>query len=165
MSDDARQVASDLTGRSNFFENFVVGEVMRHYRGKTIEPLENVLITNLVMNTAASHFDDVVMAGTPFGKRLQFGGVTAALVIGMASQDTAENALAELSLDKIRFSSPVFHGDTLYAYTEVLSKADADRPDAGIVRFRHWGVNHRDVVVFEGERQVLVKRKSHWGSS
>lgn len=153
---------SDLTGDGNYFEDFKIGEVLRHSRGKTIEPTENVLITNMVMNTASSHFDDVVMKGTMFGKRLQFGGVTAALIVGMASQDTSENSVAELGMTGIRFKVPVFHGDTLYAYSEVLEKRDADRPDAGIVVFRHWGVNQDDKVVFEGDRRVLVKKRSHW---
>jgi itaconyl-CoA hydratase len=151
-----------LTANDNYFENFVPGTVMRHARGKTVEVTENVLITNLVMNTAQGHFNEHAMKGNRFGQRLTFGGVTASLVIGLASQDTAENALAELGLDKIRFSAPVFHGDTLYAFTEVLSVEDADRPDAGIVTFRHWGVNQNDKIVFEGERRVLIKRKSHW---
>ena len=154
---------SELTGQDNYFEDFVVGTVMRHARGKAVEALENVLITDLVMNTAQGHFNEHAMLGTPFGHRITFGGVTASLVIGLASQDTAENALAELGLDKIRFKSPVFHGDTLYAYSEVLEIQNADRPDAGVVRFRHWGVNQNDKVVFEGERRVLVKRRSHWG--
>jgi acyl dehydratase len=151
-----------LTGSDNYFEDFVPGTVMRHARGKTVEVTENVLITNLVMNTAQGHFNEHAMKGNRFGQRITFGGVTAALVIGLASQDTAENALAELGLDKIRFSAPVFHGDTLYAFTEVLGIGDADRADAGIVTFRHWGVNQDDKVVFEGERRVLVKRRSHW---
>jgi itaconyl-CoA hydratase len=153
---------SHLTSNNNYFEDFKIGEVLRHRRGKTIEPTENVLITNMVMNTASSHFDDVVMKDTMFQKRLQFGGVTAALIVGMASQDTSENSVAELGMTGIRFKVPVFHGDTLYAYTEVLEKSEADRPDAGIVRFRHWGVNQDDKVVFEGERRVLVKKRSHW---
>src|SRR3981081_3050449 len=153
---------SSLTGDNNYFEDFVVGEVLRHRRGKTIEPTENVLITNMVMNTASSHFDDVVMKDTMFKKRLQFGGVTAALIVGMASQDTSENSVAELGMTGIRFKVPVFHGDTLYAYTEVLEKRETDRPDAGVVVFRHWGVNQDDKVVFEGDRQVLVKKRSHW---
>jgi itaconyl-CoA hydratase len=156
---------SRLTGDGNYFEDFKIGEVLRHSRGKTIEPTENVLITNMVMNTASSHFDDVVMKDTMFGKRLQFGGVTAALIIGMASQDTAENSVAELGMTGIRFKVPVFHGDTLYAYSEVLEKRDADRADAGIVVFRHWGVNQDDKVVFEGDRRVLVKKRSHWNKA
>ena len=79
------------------------------------------------------------MGGRGWTRRLQFGGVTIAMVIGLTMQDTGENALAELSLDKIRLKSPVFHGDTLYAFTEVLAKADAERPDAGIVTLQTLG--------------------------
>ena len=153
---------AELTSNNNYFEDFTVGEVLRHRRGKTIEPTENVLITNMVMNTASGHFDDVVMRDTMFKKRLQFGGVTASLIIGMSSQDTSENALAELAMTNIRFKEPVFHGDTLYAFTEVLEKLESERADAGVVVFRHWGVNQDDKVVFEGDRRVLVKKRSHW---
>jgi acyl dehydratase len=155
---------SSLTGNNNYFEDFSVGEVLRHARGKTIEPTESVVITNMVLNSASSHFDDVVMRDTQFKKRLQFGGITAALIVGMASQDTSENSVAELGMTNIRFKVPVHHGDTLYAYTEVLAKNDAGRDDAGEVVFRHWGVNQDDKVVFEGDRRVLVKKRSHWGS-
>ncbi|HXX03992.1 MAG TPA: MaoC family dehydratase [Xanthobacteraceae bacterium] len=153
-----------LTSTDNYFEDFVPGTVMRHARGKTVEALENVLITNLVMNTAQGHFNEHAMKDSRFGQRITFGGVTLSLIIGLAAQDTAENALAELSLDKIRFSAPVFHGDTLYAFSEVLASGPADRPDAGIVTFRHWGVNQDEKVVFEGERRVLIKRRSHWAN-
>ncbi|WP_334151528.1 MaoC family dehydratase [Hyphomicrobium sp.] len=155
---------SQLTGNDNYFEDFTVGEVLRHHRGKTIEATENVVITNLVMNSASAHFDEVVMRDTPFKKRLQFGGVTASLIIGMASQETSENALAELGLTGVRFAAPVFHGDTLYAYTEVIGKDGGRQEDAGEVVFKHWGVNQDDKVVFEGERRVLVKKRSHWGN-
>ncbi|WP_439813613.1 MaoC family dehydratase [Zavarzinia sp. CC-PAN008] len=151
-----------LTGAGNYFEDFRVGLVIRHARGKTLEALENVFITNLVMNTAAGHFDEHVMKGTPFGQRLSFGGVNFSLVLGLASQDTTENAIVELGLDKIRLTAPVFHGDTLYAYSEVLEAKDADRPDAGEVRFKHWGVNQDGKVVCEVERRALIKRRSHW---
>ncbi|GLK83758.1 MaoC family dehydratase [Ancylobacter defluvii] len=156
---------ASLTSKDSYFEAFTVGEVMRHARGKTVEPLENVLITNLVMNTASGHFDEHAMKDSPFGRRVTFGGVTASLVIGMASQDTAENALAEIGMTGLRLKSPVFHGDTLYSYTEVLAKEDAGREDAGIVTFKHWGVNQDDVVVCECVRRVLVKRASHWGAA
>jgi acyl dehydratase len=83
--------------------------------------------------------------------------------MGLASQDTGENTLAELGLDNIRLLAPVFHGDTLYAYSEVLHKEDAQQLDAGVIVFRHYGVNQEDKQVFEGERRVLMKRRSHWG--
>jgi itaconyl-CoA hydratase len=150
---------SDLTGKDNYFEDFVVGAVMRHARGKTIEAAEHVMVTNLVMNSAQGHFNEEAAKATPFGKRMTFGGYTAALVIGLSSQDTSENALAELSLHKIRFATPVFAGDTIIAFTEVLGVSEADDPAAGIVHFKHWGVNQDDKVVFEGERKILVKRR------
>lgn len=155
---------SSLTGRSSYFEDFVVGDVMKHARGKTLEPLEQVLITNMVMNSASGHFDEERMKDTEFGKRLSFGGVNISLFVGLASQDTAENAIAELGMDKIRLTGPVFHGDTLSAYTEILETSSADRDDAGIVRFKHYGAKQDGSIVFEGERTVLVKRRSHWGS-
>ncbi len=156
-----RRLAS-LTGGGTYFEDFVVGARMRHARGTTVGEVENQLLTKLVLNTADAHFNEDRMQGTPFGRRLVFGLVTGSIVIGLATQDTAENALAELGLDKLRFRAPVFHGDTLYAYTEVLNTEAADRNDAGIVRFKHWGVKQDGTIVFEGERTVLVKRRSHW---
>ncbi|TDJ35857.1 MAG: MaoC family dehydratase [Gammaproteobacteria bacterium] len=155
-----------LTGSNNYFEDFQVGQVLKHARGKTMCEQDNVGITLQVLNTAEGHFNEDIMQKNAMGRgwntRLQFGGVTIAMVIGLAMQDTGENALRELALDKIRLKSPVFHGDTLYAYTEVLRKEDSDREDAGVVTFKHYGVNQKDEVVFEGERKVLIKRKSHF---
>jgi acyl dehydratase len=158
-----------LTGSNNYFEDFATGQVFRHARGKTMCEQDNVGITLQVLNTAEGHFNEDVMQKNAMGRagwdrRVQFGGVTIAMVVGLAMQDTGENALMELGLDKIRLKAPVFHGDTLYAYTEVLATEDSDRPDGGVVTFRHWGVNQHDAVVFEGERRVLLKRKRHYGA-
>jgi len=152
-----------LTG-DRWFEDFEPGQRMRHARGTTVGEVENQLLTKLVMNTADAHFNEDRMQGTPFGHRLVFGLVTGSIVIGLATQDTAENALAEVALDKLRFRAPVFHGDTLYAYTEVLETRAAEREDAGLVRFKHWGTKQDGTVVFEGVRTVLVKRRSHWAA-
>ncbi len=152
-----------LTGSANFFEDFSVGDVYQHARGKTVGEIDNVLITNLVMNTAQGHFNEHLMEQGPLKHRITFGGVTASLVIGLAMQDTGENAVEELGLDKIRFRTPVLHGDTLYAYTEVLAKDEGKRRDAGEIRFRHVGLNQRDQVVFEGERRVLVRKRPKAG--
>ena len=158
-----KETIAALTGRANYFEDFTVGAKLRHARGTTVGEVENQLLTKLVLNTADAHFNEQRMKGTPFGGRLVFGLVTGSIVIGLATQDTAENALAELRLDGLKFRAPVFHGDTLTAYTEVLAKRDAGREDAGIVRFKHWGTKQDGTIVFEGEREVLIKRRSHWG--
>jgi len=156
--------ARSLTGSSNYFEDFQVGARYRHARGTTVGEVENQLLTKLVMNTAQGHFNEHVMNNTPLGQRIVFGLVTGSIIIGLATQDTAENAIAEVGLDKLRFKAPVFPGDTLYAYTEVLSKADSERDDAGVVRFKHWGIKNDRELVFEGERTVLVKRREMAGA-
>ena len=153
-----------LTGEHNYFEDFEPGQVMRHARGKTMCEQDNVGITLQVLNTAEAHFNEDLMQKSSMGQagwssRIQFGGVTISMIVGLAMQDTGENALAELALDKIRLKAPVFHGDTLYAYSEVLEKRESDREDAGIVTFKHYGVNQKDQVVFEGERTVLIRKR------
>lgn len=157
--------SSALTSTDNYFEDFEVGALIRHARGKTVTEMDNVLITNMVMNTAEGHFNEHAMkqaAGGIFAQRVVFGGINLSMVLGLAAQDTAEQCLRELTLDKIRLSHPVFHGDTLYAYSEVLGKADAEQVDAGIVHFKHYGLNQDDKLCVEAERSVLLKRKSHW---
>lgn len=156
---------AELTSANNYFEDFEPGMLIRHARGKTVTEMDNVLITNMVMNTAEGHFNEHVMkraGGGIFAQRVVFGGINLSMVLGLAAQDTAEQCLRELGLDKIRLSNPVFHGDTLYAYTEVLDRRDADREDAGIVHFRHYGINQDDKLCVQAERTVLLKRKSHW---
>lgn len=153
---------ANLTSNDNYFEDFEVGQTIRHARGKTITELENVNITNMVMNTAQAHFNVDQMQKTPVGKILCYGGVNFSLVLGLSSQDTVENALAELGLDKIELKNMVFHGDTLYAYSKVLEKRAADREDAGIVVFKHYGVNQDKKLVAQMERTALLKKKSHW---
>lgn len=148
-----------LTGTDNYFEDFHVGDAYQHARGKTVTEMDNVLITNLVMNTAEGHFNEDRMAKGPLKHRIVFGGITAAMVIGLAMQDTGENALRELTLSKIRFRTPVFHGDTLYAFSEVMETTGSERTDAGEVLFRHIGVNQDGKTVFEGDRRVLIRRR------
>jgi acyl dehydratase len=154
-----------LTGADNYFENFHVGDVIQHARGKTVTALENVQITNLVMNTAQGHFNEDLMSRHPFKQVVVYGGVNFSIVLGLATQDCCENALAELGLDNVRLMKPVAHGDTLYSYSEVLEATDSDRPDAGIIRFRHYGFNQRQEMIAQVERRVLLKRKSFWSRS
>lgn len=159
---------ASLTSSDNYFENFEKGQTIRHARGKTMTNLENVNFTNMVLNTADGHFNEDRMeklAGKGAFKGagvVAYGGVNFSIVLGLSAQDTVENAISELGLDKIRLKTPVFHGDTLYAYSKVIDKRDSDREDAGIVVFKHWGVNQNEKVVAELERTALIKRSSHW---
>lgn len=153
---------ADLTSPDNYFEDFEVGQTIRHARGKTVTELENVNITNMVMNTAQAHFNADLMQKTPIGKIVCYGGVNFSIILGLASQDTVENAIAEVGLNNVSLKTMVFQGDTLYAFSRVLEKRASDREDAGIVVFKHWGVNQDNELVAEVERTALVKKKSHW---
>ena len=132
---------------------------MRHARGKTVGEFEVVFLAHSTMNSAQAHFNADAMSASKFGRRVAFGGVTASIVVGLASQDTTENALMELGIDKLRLKVPVVEGDTLHSITEVISCEASDRNDAGIVTFRHFGINQREEIVCEMERKALIARR------
>lgn len=143
-----------------YFEDFTVGTVYRHARGKTISELDNVLITNMVLNTAEPHFNEHAAQRDPmFRHRIVYGGITAAMVIGLAAEDTAWHALRETRMDKIRLFAPVYHGDTLYAFSEVLATHPDPAAGGGLVTFQHRGFNQNDVCVFSGERCALIRSR------
>lgn len=146
------------TGPDNYYEDFEVGDVYEHRRGKTVTEMDNVLMTNIVMNTAEAHFNEDLMKDSEFGERIVYGGINLAIVCGLASTDITENAITELSYDDVRFTTPVVHGDTLYAESEVVDKAPADdRDDAGEVTFRVRGFNQDDEQVLEATKTVLLR--------
>jgi itaconyl-CoA hydratase len=161
-----KQQALALVDDDGWFESFDIGQRWRHARGATVDEVENQMLTKLVMNTAQEHWNEASMKDSEWGSsRIVFGLITGCLTIGLASQDTGEHAIRELGLDGIRFTSSVFHGDSIYAYTEVLDAAPSEREDAGIVTFQHWGATADDRLVFQCRRKVLIKRRSHWSES
>ena len=156
---------ASLTASDNFFEDFRTGQRFRHHRGKTITDFETQTLALIVMNTSQGHFNADFMRTFEFGPDLlTFGGIVASVVLGLASQDTAEQAVRELGLDHIRLLAPTVTGDTLYAATEVLETADGESPGDGLVHFRHLGFNQHRRVVCEIRRRVLLARRSGRGA-
>ena len=149
-----------LTDGWGYAEDFVVGDRWRHSRGKTITDFETQTLSLLVMNTSQGHFNADWTSSWEFGPvPLTFGGIVASIVIGLASEDTAEHAVRELGMEKIVFPARTVSGDTLYAATEVLDVTGDDNADAAVVRFRHFGFNQREETVCEIERSVLIRRR------
>src|SRR5690606_26109211 len=97
-----------------FLEDFAPGQLWRHFRGKTVTDLDVMFLAQMTMNTAEGHFHADAMKKQRFGQPIAYGGVTASIVVGLASEDTAENAVAELGMGKLRLRVPVVAGDTLY---------------------------------------------------
>ncbi len=152
-----------LTRSDNYFEDLRPGDVIVHPRGRTLGD-EHMALTNIVMNTAQLHFNQALCESDPKtyfdGRRVVFGGLVLAFVVGLASEETSENALAEVSMNEGKHLKPVFSGDTLFAESTVLETAESERRDAGLVRFRLVGKNQRGETVVEIEREVLVKRRA-----
>jgi itaconyl-CoA hydratase len=153
-----------ITNKDNYFEDFHIGEKYFHCRGRTVTEMDNVMFTNLSMNTAEGHFNEDKMSKIKIGsfgmKRVVVGSFTIALTIGLTAEDLSENAIVEVSLDKLRLPTPVFHGDTIYAESEVLEKEDTDLfPGAGVVLFGIEGKNQDGKTVFTGERKVAIKKR------
>ena len=140
-----------------YYEDFHVGDVYEHRPGKTITEYENHLFTLMTLNTHPLHFDAEYGKGTEFGRNLVVSPYTLALVIGMSVTDVSQKAIANLGMDEVRFSAPVFPGDTLYAHSEVLDKRPSkSRPGQGIVTVRTVGTNQSDVEVCSFVRNVLI---------
>ena len=73
---------------------------------------------------------------------------------------TLGTTVANLGFEKTEFPKPVFHGDTLYAETEVVEKRESrSRPDAGIVFFEHRATNQRGEIVARCRRAALMKKQ------
>ena len=125
------------------------GELVRHSRGKTVTAFDGAGLAQLVLNSSDGHFNDDVMRDTDVGRSVVFGGLTLAIVVGLATLD-AGRPVEELGLEDVRFRAPVVHGDTLYAHSQALGGED------GVVTLRHWGVNQRGEVVVELRRRVRI---------
>lgn len=137
-----------------YAEDFPVGLRFRHAQSRTITDLDLNGWSLVLMNTATPHFSEAAAAGTAFGGRINFGGLSMSLVIGLASRDTATRLVRELGLDGIRFRVPVKAGDTVSAASEVLAN-EATEAGAAIT-FRHYGFNQRGEVVCQVDRRVEV---------
>jgi acyl dehydratase len=89
------------------------------------------------------------------------GLFTLALVVGLSVSELTEGTIiANLSYENVKHPNPAFHGDTVYAETEVLGKRESQsRPNAGLVRLKQTGRKPDGTVVVELERTVLFLKR------
>lgn len=144
-----------------YFEELEVGAVIKHSQGRTITEMDNVLFTALTMNTQPLHLNEDFAQRTQFGRRIVNGIFTLGLALGITVPELTEGTLvANLSYETVKHPHPVYHGDTLYVKTEILSKRESrSKPDRGIVRFRHVGRNQAGTVVIDFERTALILKR------
>lgn len=143
------------------FEDFAVGDIYPHGLGRTITDVDNIWFTLLTVNPNPIHFDQAYAARTEFGRLLVDSTFTLALVTGLSVADVSQNAI-NLGWDAVRLPHPVYAGDTLRAWSEVLETRESrSRPTMGIVRLRTVGVNQDGVTVISFERTIMVYKRGH----
>ncbi len=125
---------SALAGSSHFFADYEIGEKIDHVDAFTVEEAEHQIATRLYQNTAKVHFNQHAQAQGRFGKRLIYGGVAISLARSIAFNGLA-NAAEIIAINAGSHVNPMFAGDTVYAWSEVLDKTELSA-SMGALRLR-----------------------------
>ena len=146
----------------NYFEDFVVGEVIRHCQSKTIFESDNNLFSLLTMNHHPVHTNIDYCKDNQHGQVLVPGTLVFCLAVHLTVMDVSGKAIANLAYENIDHLNPTFINDTIYSKTEVLSKTESkSKNDRGVVYVETVGYNQNDVDVIRFRRKILIKKKKH----
>lgn len=125
-----------LAGSQHRFGDYQVGEKIDHVDGMTVEEAEHMIATRLYQNTAKVHFNQFAQSKDRFGKRLIYGGHVISLARALSFNGLG-NAFQVAAINGGRHVAPLFAGLTVFAWSEVLAKADIPgRSDVGALRLR-----------------------------
>ena len=166
--------SAHLTNADTYFEDFRVGDVFEHSRGRTVTDA-HMEWTAMLDNTAQVHSNQHQIDLQPEryigGQLIIYGGIPFNLCLGLSCPDMGDNALGDVRYATGRHTGPVFVGDTVFAETEISGTRDyPGRPDLGIVetilRGHKWGPasagDPQKTEIFYLERELAVKRRSHY---
>ncbi len=159
-----------------YFEDLEPGTRIEHSRGRTVTD-EHIHLTGILDNTSQVHCNQHMIDLDPSryvgGELIIFGGIPFVLCLGISGPDVGDNALGDLIYRTGRHTAPLQKGDTVFAATEILEKSDLPgRDDLGRVSTRLLGYKfvkneeadggQEQVQIFELEREIAVKRRSHY---
>ena len=137
-TDQATREASGGHPYGRYFEEFEEGAIYKHWPA-----------------------NDVYAAGSQQGRNVVVGPYVYSLALGMSVSDISGKAIANLATEALSHPNPVFHGDTLFAETEVLEKRESrSKADRGTVRVHTRVLNQDGVLVAEFKRLVLVPKRA-----
>ena len=144
-----------------WFEEFAIGQVLRHEIRRTVTEADNMWFCAMTYNPAQLHIDHDYASKTEFGKPLVNSIFTLGLVIGLSVQDTTlGTTVGNLGMTDTVFPKPVFAGDTIRSETTILALRESkSRPGQGIVTMEHTGLNQRDEVVCKTVRNALMMKR------
>ncbi len=143
-----------------FYEEFEEGQSMVT-RGRTITESDIVQFGALTGDFNPMHFDADYMQGHMLGKRVAHGMLTVSYAVGQAYQlGFMEQTVLSFRGIEMKFSAPVYIGDTIHVKLTVKEKKDAARLGGGIVTFETRIINQDGTAVQKGTLTVLIASKN-----
>ena len=146
----------DLAGEPYALEDYEFGECLDHIDGMAVEEAEHQIATRLYQNTAKVHFNLHEQAAGRFGRRLIYGGVGISLARALSFNGLA-NAQLMLAINGGKHVNPLFAGDTIFAWSQILDKALL-APKVGALRVRLVATKNQPCADFPGR---VVSDKPH----
>ena len=135
---------TSVTGSPHLWEDYQAGERIHHVNGMTVDDSDHTLATRLYQNNARLHFEASMMKGSPFGRRLMYGGHVISVCRALTFNGLA-NAVRIAAINGGTHCHPAFAGDTFYAFTDVLAAWPlSGRTDLGALRLRTVGIRDTD---------------------
>lgn len=160
-TDQATREASGAHSYGRYLEEFEEGAVYKHWPAKTVTEGDDHLFCLLTMNHHPLHINDVYAGQSQQGRNVVVGPYVYSLALGMSVSDISGKAIANLATEGLSHPNPVFHGDTLFAETEVLEvRPSRSKPDRGLVKVHTRVLNQDGVLVAEFRRLVLVPKRN-----
>jgi acyl dehydratase len=146
--------------RGKFFEEYEVGQKMIT-RGRTITEADIVQFGSLTGDFNPMHFDAEYTKGHMLGQRVAHGMLQISYAVGQAYQlGFMEQTVLSFRSLEMKFSQPVFIGDTIHVELEVVETKEARRLGGGTVALDVRIINQEGKVVTKGQWVVLVASKS-----
>ena len=140
----------ELSGSPYRFEDYHAGERIDHVDGVTVEEAEHQTATRLYQNAAKVHFNQFSEGQGRFGRRLIYGGHVISLARALSFNGLA-NAFHIAAINGGQHVAPLFAGDTLFAWSEIVETAALPgRDDVGALRVRTIATKNRPCADFPG---------------
>lgn len=164
---DAKAYDAALAGSPRRFGDYRAGEKFDHRSGVTVESAEHMMATRLYQNTARIHFNHFTESKGRFGQRLIYGGHAISLARALSFSGLA-NAFHVTAINGGRHVNPLFGGDTVFAWSEVLATTDLiGRDDVGALRVRTVATKNRPCAGFplkagDGYDPAVVLDLDYW---
>ena len=143
----------------NFFEDFRIGQVIRHATPRTVTVGDVALYIGLFGPRFAVQSSDAFAKAIGYPRAPIDDLLVFHVVFGKTVPDVSLNAVANLGYAGCYFRSPVYPGDTLNAQSEVIGLKENSSRKTGIVYVRTTGYNQDAKPVLEYVRWVMVRKR------